>query len=354
VTVFGAASLRRTLTAALRDVGSKSAATRAAAIGDLTAYVDESRPSIVAALERAIRDDAAEVRAAAAVALADVGAVEALSSLLVAVEDGDAHVRQMAMAAIGEIGDPRARERLRRALSDDRPEVRFQAIIAFSRVAPDESTDAILRALDDPDANVRYVAIRCAEERTFCDDQAMPAAFFAKAASLLEDPDTAVRIAVAIVLARSGDRRGEPILLDVVRANLTTTEAEDEAAAVELCGELGIAAAEPHLERRAFGFFGFGKERFAWQALVSLGRLGHARARSRIVRDLSSRSRDRRTLAVVAAGRARLVEARALIEEMKGDERQADADAVALALEQLDRDPPLPPSEGLPAREAPS
>jgi len=352
--VFRAASLRRTLAAALRDLGSKSAATRAAAIGDLTAYVDEARQSVVAALEHAIRDAAAEVRAAAAVALADVKAVEALGSLLIAVEDGDAHVRQMAIAAIGEIGDPRARERLRRALSDDRPEVRFQAVIAFCKVAPDQAIDAISRALEDPDAYVRYVAIRCAEERTFSDDPPIPARLFAKVIALIEDPDAAVRIAVAIVLARSGDRRGDAILLDVVRGTLTTKEAEDEAAAVELCGELGIAAAEPHLERRAFGFFGFGENRFAWQALVSLGRLGHARARSRIIRELSSFWHDRRTLAVVAAGRARLVEARALIEAMRGDERQADTDAVALALEQLGAEEALPAPEALSAREAAS
>ena len=35
-----------------------------------------------------------------------------------------------------------------------------------------------------------------------------------------------------------GDRRGERALLDVVRGTLATKEPEDEAAAIELCGEL--------------------------------------------------------------------------------------------------------------------
>jgi HEAT repeat protein len=344
--VFGAAPLRRTLPAALRDVGSASAATRASAIADLVDHAAADRQRVVSALERALSDDVAPVRAAAAVALADVGGVEALPALLVAVEDDDAHVRQMAITAIGEIGDARARERLRRALTDDRPEVRFQAVIAFSRVAPDEAMEAIVAASSDPDPSIRYIAIRCAEERAIEGERALPEAWLGRATSLIEDPDAAVRVAAAIVLARSGEHRAEPVLLDVVRGALSTHEAEDEAACVELCGELGIAAAEPYLARRAFGVLGFAEGKFAWQALVSLARLGNARARSKIVRDLGSWWRDRRTLAVAAAGRARLAEARPLIEAMSGNERLADADAVALALRQLGARPPddAPPS----------
>jgi len=332
---FHAASLRRTLPAALRDVASENAATRASAAADLVAHADTDRLLVLPPLERALGDQAAAVRSAAAVALADVRGVEALPKLLLAVEDDDAHVRQMAIAAIGEIGDGRARERLRRALSDARPEVRFQAVIAFSRVAPDDAIDAIVAALDDSDASIRYIALRCAEERTLGHDQAAPPALLARASSLVEDSDPSVRVAAAILLARSGDLRGQPVLLDVVRRNLTTPEAEDEAAAVELTGELGIAEALSHLERRAFGFFGFGEDKFAWQALVSLARMGHERARSKIIRDLGSWWRDRRTLAVAAAGRAKLTEARSIVEAMIGDERRADGEAVALALEQL-------------------
>jgi HEAT repeat protein len=332
--VFRSPSLRRTLAAALRDVESEVASTRASALADLVEYAEAERRAVVPALERALADAAAEVRAAAAVALADVRGVEALPALLVAIEDDDAHVRQMAITAIGEIGDLRARERLRRALSDERPEVRFQAVIAFARVAADEAADAIGAALDDADPSIRYIAVRCAEERAL-GERAAHAKLLAKAGGMVADPEPSVRLAVAILLARSGDRRGEPVLLDAVRGALATREAEDEAAAVELCGELGLVAASPHLARRAFGFLGFGEDRFAWQALVALARMGHERARAKIVRDLGSWSRDRRTLAVAAAGRARLAEARPLVEAMRGDDRRADADAVAQALEQL-------------------
>src|SRR6185369_7599740 len=118
----------------------------------------------------------------------------------------------------------------------------------------------------------------------------------------------------AILLARAGDRAGIEVLLDVVDARVRTPEPEDEAAAVELCGELGVSAAVPGLERRAFGLARIARETFAWQARVALARLGHARAKKEILGDLAAWSLHRRTLAVAAAGRARLVEARSILE----------------------------------------
>jgi HEAT repeat protein len=210
-------------------------------------------------------------------------------------------------------------------------------------VAADEAEGAIVAALDDADPSIRYIAVRCAEERAL-GERPPPATLLAKAAGMIGDPEPSVRVAAAILLARTGDRRGEPVLLDVVSGALATPEAEDEAAAVELCGELGIDAAKPHLARRAFGFLGFGEDRFAWQALVSLARMGHERARAKIVRDLGSWWRDRRTLAVAAVGRARIAEARSLVEAMRGDDRRADADAVAQTLEQLGASATFAPS----------
>jgi HEAT repeat protein len=333
--MFGFSPLRRTLQAALRDAESRNQATRASALCDLVHHAEADRSIVVGALEHGLRDQAAPVRAAAAIGIADVRGTEALSSLLVTVEDDDSYVRQMALAAIGELGDRRAGERLRRALLDARPEVRFQAVIAFTRVVPEEAMAAIERALSDTDASIRYIALRCAEESTLGHDEAMPPQLLARAVQLLSDTDATVRVAAAVLLSRSGQGAGVPLLVEVARGRVTTREHEDEAAAVELLGELRVAEAVPHLERRAFGPLGFGEGRFAWQALVSLARMGHVRARARIMRDLRSWSRDRRTLAVAAAGRAQLDEARPLVEAMQGNEARADAGTVALALDQL-------------------
>lgn len=334
--MYAPSARRRTLQACLRDVEHRSPGVRASAVRDLATHADLARSSVLGALAGALRDPSAEVRAAAAIALADANAVESLSALLLSIEDEDQLVRQMAICAVGEIRDPRSRERLRRALGDERAEMRFQAVIAFVRVAPDEAKKAILGALSDEDPSIRYVAIRIAEEQREQGALSDPAEIAARLTALVQDDDADVRIAAAIALARAGDDHGAAILLDVVSRRLRAKESDDEAAAVDLVGEIGLVAAVPHLEQRAFGIMArLGREQLSFQALVALARMGHGRASARIVNDLAAKSRDRCTLAVAAAGRARLVCARPLIEAMLGDETRAEQDAVADALEAL-------------------
>jgi HEAT repeat protein len=333
--VFRPPPLPRTLSAALADVTEPRAEVRVSAVRDLVRQDDAHRAEVVAALSRALRDDVPAVRSAAALALADLEASEALAALLVTVEDDDPAVRQSAITALGEIGDPRASERLRRALGDDRPEVRFQAIIALPRVDPESTAHVVERGLADADAKIRYVALRVAEERAETDGSALPVALLDRARERLRDDDASVRAAAAILLARAGDRAGVDVLLQIVDGRLRTPEPEDEAAAVELAGELGLGDARPALERRAFGLARIARETFAWQARVALARLGHHRARREILGGLAAWSRDRRTLAVAAVGRARLVEARSLLEEMRGRPDRAEPSAVEEALAAL-------------------
>src|SRR5580704_12283294 len=159
--MFAPSPLPRTLDASFRDLGSKTGSTRASAIRDVVRHALEdpaTRARAVPLLERALSSDGSNVvRSAAAVALADLGAGEALPTLLVAVEDVDPHVRQMALTALGEIGDARARPRLERALKDGRPEVRYQAVIAFARAASDDAeavAGALVAALGDADPEI--------------------------------------------------------------------------------------------------------------------------------------------------------------------------------------------------------
>lgn len=342
--MFRPPPLPRTLDAALRDIASPKAAVRAEAARELVPHAEAARARVVGALEGALRDDKdSSVRAAAAVSLADIEGREALPALLVAVEDEDPLVRQMAITALGEIGDARATERLRRALSDERPEVRFQAVIAFPRVIArlEDGMDALLEATRDPDPLVCHIALRMIEElATKRDEQGeehgVPEEALARARALLQHEGGAVRVAAAILLARAGEEAGRELLVKVARGDLATGEGDDEAAAIELCGELGLHAARAGLERRAFGgILGFGRDRFAWHARVALARMGHERATREILRELGSLDRDRRTLAVAAVGRARIEAARPLVEAMRGDETRADASAVTEALAAL-------------------
>jgi hypothetical protein len=184
-----------------------------------------------------------------------------------------------------------------------------------------------LRALDDTDAAIRYIAMRVAEERVAADgpSSAVPG-IDARAESLLDGLDPALAVVAGIYLARLGRPEGRAVVLDVVAEARSTPELEDEQACVELAGDLLMTEAIGHLERRAWGArrvlrsvlsWGAGDHAScAWHARIALARLGHDRARAEILGDLSSRRRERREAAVVAAGRARISEARAVLETL--------------------------------------
>jgi HEAT repeats len=338
--MFGAPLLPRTLEAALRDLGAAKPAVRAASARDLAkhGHVEGAREPVIRGLQRALRDEAAEVRAVAATALADLGGAEALAELLVAVEDDDMLVRQMAITALGEIGDPRATERLRRALRDDRAEVRFQAVMAFPRVCAsrDDAHEALLAATRDEDPLVCHIALRMAEE--LGEAGGVDGRMCERARALLGHASAEVRVASAVLLGRAGDGADgvAAILQQVALGEIRTRDREDVAAAIELAGELDLKGARPGLERRAFGgLLGLRRDPFAWNARVALARMGHERACREILGELGAGDRDIRTLAVAAAGRAQLVAARERIAAMRGREALADPHAVDEALAAL-------------------
>jgi HEAT repeat protein len=324
--------LPRNLEACFRDLRSEKAEVRAAAAGELVRHVRADGPlraRAVAALEAALSDRAPQVRAAAAVALADVGARESLPKLLVAIEDDDAHVREMAIVALGELGDDRAAPRLSRALRDPRPEVRYQAVVAFARVAGDhgEVERALARALDDDDLNIRYIALRVIEERL--DVRPCPKSLLDAAARLVHDDAADVAAAASTLLLRAGDARGEAGVLAVVRGDVRVGM-EEERGAIEAAGSARLEAARPALERRAWGAMRFFRDTSAWHAKVALACMGDARAVHEIVRDLGARDKETRNAAVVAAGRARIAAARARIEALGADEVAPDLREQAL------------------------
>jgi HEAT repeat protein len=336
MSVFGVQPLPRSLDAALRDVDDKKAAVRASAVKDLARYAaaragDGATRALITALST---DVSAQVRGAAAIALADAGARGSLDALVSAADDTHLHVRQMALIALGEIGEPtdeRVVAAVRGALGDDAPALRFQALIAWNRLGPPSVDEALLAATRDADDEVRHVSYRLLEERATTGELAVQPsrAVLAAAHEGLRDGVLSVRLAAAILLGRSGDRAGASVLAEAAGARSAGLDPEDEQATIVLAGELELREAVPALERRAFGL---ARDPFAYEARIALARLGDPRARAAILRGLEAWSRDARTLAVVAAGRARLTEARPLLEAMKDVPSRAEPDAVAEAL----------------------
>jgi HEAT repeat protein len=338
--MFSPPQLTRSLEAALRDVRHERPSVRIGAVSDLGKHAAEDRTgdAVLSLREALLSDPSRDVRAAAAIALADAEVKSALEAVLRAAEDPDVRVRQMAIMAIGELASadhPRAIALISEALKSPEAALRFQAVIACHELGLEEAGRAIVLSAADEDAEVRHVALRLLEERaTSAEGVSHPSAeTLDVAVRALADPSPPVRLAAAILLARAGDRRGDPVLAEAVE-RAVGIEPEDEQAAVVLSGELRLEGARRGLERRAFAGV-LSRDRFAYEARIALARLGDERARRAIARGLGAWTRDARTLAVVAAGHAGLVEALPTIAAMKNDPRRAEPEAVALALRLL-------------------
>ncbi len=344
--MFRAPQLPRNLDAALRDIFDPKATVRMDAASDLAAHAETAREKVLPALEKAVSDADARVRAAALRAPAELRASEALPAILVACEDDDGLVRQEAIAALGDVGDERAIGKLERALVDKRPEVRFQAVMSYPRVARSETDIAkvLERASRDDDEHVVHVAMRMTEE-AFGDDEGprasdhvvVPAELVKRARELLGHASPRVRAVAAVVVTRAGGDEGIDVLVGVVDGSVATPEAEDIAAAIELAGDRRLEATRPALEKRAFGgLLGFGRDAWSWHARTALAKMGHPRAAREIVRELGGWDRARKTLAVVAAGEARLTEARAIIAALRDRPRGLDVALLERTLALID------------------
>ncbi|HVW26123.1 MAG TPA: HEAT repeat domain-containing protein [Polyangiaceae bacterium] len=338
--MFGFEQLPRSLDAALRDVTNDKERVRVSALADLARHADEAGERGTAAMVAALRGDKSpEVRAAAAVALADAGAKDAVDAVLEATSDANVRVRQMALIALGELGDgknPRVASVVRAAVSDVNAAIRYQALIAMNALALPFADEALVHAASDADEEVRHVSLRLLEERA--PEQGariQPSDATVRAAvDRLADASLRVRLAAALLLGHAGDRRGVRIIVEAVEALGGPLDADDEQAAIVLAGELAVRDAVPGLARRAFRPFGRARD-FAYDARIALAKMGDVRAKAAILKGLSAFTRDARTHAAVAAARAHLMEALPRLEEMQSDERRADPAAVREAIVSL-------------------
>jgi hypothetical protein len=337
--MLGLPQLPRTLAAALRDLEHPREHVRQSALRDLVrlAREPETRSEAVAGIVRGLeRGASAPLRAAAALALADLEAREGQSALLAALGDADLGVRQFATLALGElgaVGDTALGERLFALGGAPEAALRFQALVALERIAPARVEHLLERATSDADDEVRAMAFRIAERR-FPVASAAPAWLAERAREALGASAPSVRAAAAFLLAARADPAANPAIVGLIDGSVRSA-GEDLQTAIELAATLGLAQARRPLERRAFGVFGLRSDPIAWHACVALARLGDARARAAIVKRLDAWTHDARTLAVAAAGEARLLEARARIEAFRGDPSRAAPEAVSEALRAL-------------------
>jgi HEAT repeat protein len=228
---------------------------------------------------------------------------------------------------------------------DEAAAIRFQALIAASALDLASAEGALVRGVSDADPEVRHVALRLLEERATTEegDVHPSPTVIAAAVDALNDASLRVRVAAAILLGGAGSLEGAAVIAEAITetgARPGALDQEDEQAAIVLAGDLRLEAARAPLSRRLRRFFG--KDRFLFDVRVALARMQDPRAIAEILRGLGARSRDERTLSVVAAGRAGLASARSALLSMCGDAARAEESAVEDALAAIDRSPPAP------------
>lgn len=336
--MLGLAPLPRTLRAALRDVTHAKLEVRRSALADLVRHARAGEAEACAALTRVLgADTAAELRAEAALGLADADVRSAVDALVKAAEtDSVVRVRQLALLAVGELADashPSAARALEKAWRDGEAAVRFQALLGLHQLGLPEAEAAIVEGTVDPDAEIRRLSYRIAEAH-FGAVGALPELVRARARQSLDDANAGVRAAAALCLGHFGERSAEGILVALAAGAHPGAALEDEQQAMHLVGELSLGAAAAALSRRAFGWLR--RDPLAFEARVALARLGDARAASSILDELSALSFRKRTLAAAAAGRARLEAARPALLALAERPDRAEAAVVREALDRLD------------------
>jgi HEAT repeat protein len=152
---IGASADRPVILGALKD---ESAELRRAAAEALAAMGPD--PDAVSALLLALADESAAVRAAAARALGQLADVTATSAVLGATTDPDPQVRQAAVRALGQLADPRAQGTLRELALHPDGAVAAHAIEALQRTLGRVDPSILAAGLGHADAEVVKAALR--------------------------------------------------------------------------------------------------------------------------------------------------------------------------------------------------
>jgi HEAT repeat protein/beta-lactamase regulating signal transducer with metallopeptidase domain len=192
--------------------------------------------TVVVALIVRLRDEDAEVRAAAAQALGKLEDSRAVPALLASIGDRDAKVRAAAADALGRFTDPRAVSGLSSLLADQELEVRKQALEALSEYESGVPITGVLRLLSDPDAELRHDAVHAVGR---FGDRAAAAGLV----PLVRDPSPDVRQAAIEAIANLHDTAHGSAILPA----LNDGNADVRQQALEALGELRVSIPESAL-----------------------------------------------------------------------------------------------------------
>lgn len=218
-------------------------------------------------LLQSVREDTVANRKAAASALADLGAREAIPDLLKLMEVPEA--AEDAIHALGKLRAGGSRPALARFLESPVPGLRLAAAVALGKLDGREALPTLRRLLDDPDTEVRDTAARQVMRLTGRESAVQLVPFLDFPSDVVHDADlrlrrlgtlTAVptlverlphdwhptRRLVCSLLGSLRDRRAVPALIE----RLDDPDSEVRRAAILALGQIGSEAAAPAIARR--------------------------------------------------------------------------------------------------------
>jgi HEAT repeat protein/Zn-dependent protease with chaperone function len=191
---------------------------------------------VVIALIGRLKDENAEVRAAAARSLGRLDDPRAVPGLIGALRDADPRVRSAAAESLGEFHDSRAISALSAALNDANTEVKQHVLDALSNYEEGVPSTGIVPLLSDSSPEIRHKAAHLVGQLK---DRSASAAL----AKLVRDPNADVRQAAIEALAELRDPSAAAAILPA----LTDANPDVRAQALNALEELRAPIAEPTL-----------------------------------------------------------------------------------------------------------
>jgi HEAT repeat protein len=305
---------------ALRDIRSGDPEARLAAIDALSEAPSEIEASARGVLRDALDDPILRVRAAAALALAELGAGDALDRLIELSKSPEIQEAQAAVIALGESGDLRALPAIEAAVASPEADLRFQAVLALGRLAPDQSFEQLSKAAEDTDPEVRANAAAALADTAA--ERAIPVM-----RALLMDRDRAVRLEAGLALAELGERSATPTLIEAL------SDRDVAPQAVRALGQLRDPSAIPALTDLCRSWLARAPLRAS--AAAALTALDDPFGWSELQVWLGSRRREARAMAIYACGDLRITGAVDRLIEILKDPHHPDRDAAARALGEI-------------------
>lgn len=330
--MFSLPPLRRTFSAALRDLASERPEVRASAARDLVLTGDEAPRRAADALSPLLRDPVADVRAAALEALGGLDAGHLIDPIAACFDDADSNVRQRAVMAVADLGGSSALARLRAAIDHAEPDVRYQCLLGIAQHQPSEGVSLALKALDSTDPWIAAEAAlllgqrlcpKAASEHPPLGEDDRARVLDALARKIEGAPSAEQRVAV-FALARVGDARGLAALIELVASSPDETMFDEDHSLFDAIDMLGGAQgalapkAVEALRRHALRMLPTERRAFARAALVRHGDPGYS---EEITELLGSALGSRRNLGVRMAHLARLSAASETIAAAMANER---------------------------------